>query len=385
MNTYDAIIVGAGYAGSVAARALAEKGKKVLILEQRPHIGGNAYDERDEYGVLIHTYGPHIFHTSSEKAYRFLTRFTHFNDYHHEVLANVHGTMIPVPFNLNSLAIAFPAEKAARLREKLISQYGMGSRVPILKLRESADPELQELAEYVYENIFLHYTAKQWEQKPEEVDPSVTARVPVVVSEENGYFQDPWQGMPEGGYTEMFKKMLDHENIDVRLGTPAKDVLQFADGKVLVRDDAAGELQDYDGLVIYTGEIDALFDYVHGALPYRSLRFAFEHYEEDSFQEAAVVNYTVSEDYTRISEFKKFADPAGQGTTIVKEYPQKHQKGLIPYYAILNDENRALYQQYKAIADRYPKLYLLGRLAEYQYYNMDAITARALELVEEIG
>ena len=204
---YDSIIVGCGFAGAVVARELAERGNQnVCIIEKRNHIGGNCYDLYDDEGILIHQYGPHIFHTNKKNVYDYLSRFTQWYNYKHEVVANIHGQFMPVPFNLNTLKLVYGEEKAAVLREKLISTYGLESRVPILQLKENADKDIQAIADYVYENIFLHYTLKQWGQKPEDIDPSVTARVPVLISEDNGYFQDAYQGMPLEGFTLLFEK-----------------------------------------------------------------------------------------------------------------------------------------------------------------------------------
>lgn len=376
---YDAIIVGAGYAGAVAARSLAEKGRRVLVVEQRGHIGGNAYDVPDENGVLIHLYGPHIFHTDDRRAYEFLSRFTKWRDYHHEVMAKVGGRLLPIPFNLNTLEAVYGAEGAGRREEKLVSTFGAGAHVPILKLRAHPDPEIREIAEYVYENIFLRYTMKQWGQAPEEIDPSVTARVPVVLSRDNGYFSDTWQGMPEDGYTPMFEKMLAHECITLRLHTEARECLEFKDGQIFFE----GGL--FAGDVVYTGPIDELFGGCFGKLPYRSLEFVWERYQRDEYQPCAVVNYTVDEDFTRITEFKKLTGQELPGaTTIVKEYPVQYGTGYgqIPYYAIINEGNLALYGRYRELSGQYPGLHLLGRLAEYKYYNMDAITKQALELCD---
>ena len=208
---YDCLVIGSGYAGSVAAREMAERGgRRVLVLERRGHVGGNAYDCLDEHGILIHKYGPHIFHTSERRVFDYLSRFTGWRDYQHRVVANVHGRFLPVPFNLTSLHMAFPEEKAARLEDKLLSAYSANARVTILSLRENTDPELREVADYVYENVFVHYTMKQWGQLPEEIDPATTARVPILLSRDDRYFQDPYQGMPLEGYTPMFERMHLH-------------------------------------------------------------------------------------------------------------------------------------------------------------------------------
>ena len=380
---YDCIVVGAGIAGAAAARILAEDaGKKVLVLERRSHIGGNCYDEKDAHGILIHNYGPHIFHTSLEDVYAFLSRFTDWYAFGHEVVAKVGDKLIPVPFNLNTLHMVYDKEKADRLEQKLIAAYGEGSRVPIMKLRENEDPDIREIAQYVYENVFLKYTMKQWGQKPEEISPEVTGRVPVLVSYDNRYFQDKYQGVPKGGFTPMFERMLDHENIEVRTNTDCTKVLSFEGDKIFFE----GEV--FKGDVIYTGALDELFDCRFGRLPYRSLDFHFEHLDEDSFQGHSVVNYTVSEDYTRITEFKYLTGQKDtDGTTIVKEYPFAYTgaKGEIPYYAILNEENQALYEKYRALTDGMKNFHLLGRLAEYKYYNIDAMTKNAMELAAQLS
>lgn len=377
---FDSVIIGAGVAGCVAARNLAESGRKVLVLEQRDHIGGNCYDEKDEHGILIHKYGPHIFHTKEQKAYDYLSRFTDWYAFGHEVVANVHGKLIPVPFNLNTLHMVYEQEKADALEKKLIDAFGLESRVPILKLREHEDPEIREIADYVYENIFLHYTMKQWGQTPEQIDPAVTGRVPVLISHDNRYFQEPWQGMPLHGYTLMFEKMLDHENITVEIGVDARSRVTFSEGSVSL------DGQAFTGDVIYTGPLDELFDCRFGRLPYRSLRFDFEYYDKPDYQGHSVVNYTVSEDFTRITEFKYLTGQKAEGTTIVKEYPFAYTgaEGEIPYYSIANEANQKLYEQYRGLVEHIPNVWLLGRLAEYKYYNIDAMVLKALELTDKI-
>ena len=377
---FDSVIIGAGVAGCVAARDLAESGRKVLVLEQRDHIGGNCYDEKDEHGILIHKYGPHIFHTKEQKAYDYLSRFTDWYEFGHEVVANVHGKLIPVPFNLNTLHMVYEQEKADALEKKLIDAFGLESRVPILKLREHEDPEIREIADYVYENIFLHYTMKQWGQTPEQIDPAVTGRVPVLISHDNRYFQEPWQGMPLHGYTLMFEKMLDHENITVEIGVDARSRVTFSEGSVSL------DGQAFTGDVIYTGPLDELFDCRFGRLPYRSLRFDFEYYDKPDYQGHSVVNYTVSEDFTRITEFKYLTGQKAEGTTIVKEYPFAYTgaAGEIPYYSIANEANQKLYEQYRGLVEHIPNVWLLGRLAEYKYYNIDAMVLKALELTDKI-
>ena len=379
---FDVLVVGAGYAGAVAARALAEKGKQVYVLERRGHIGGNAYDYYDEAGVLVHQYGPHIFHTNNKEVFDWLSRFTQWRDYQHRVIANIpHGEgrmTYPVPFNLTSLETAFGPEEGKRLGDKLIAAYGAEKKVTILELRQNEDPEIAALADYVYEHVFVHYTMKQWGQTPEQIDPNTTARVPVFLSRDDRYFQDTYQGMPAGSYTDMFFNMLTHPNITVELGVDALNFLDLSGEEILL----GGE--PFHGQVIYTGQADELFRFAHGPLPYRTLRFDFETLAQDDFQNGyGTVNYTVDKPYTRITEFKHLTGQKIDGvTTIVKEHSLAYtgQEGQIPYYAIINPVNNALYAQYAAQAERFPNLHLLGRLAEYKYYNMDAIAAKALEL-----
>ena len=377
MSQQYALVIGAGFAGATVARKLAEGGTKVLVVERRSHVGGNAYDCLDAEGVLIHKYGPHIFHTSHKEVYDFLSRFTGWREYEHRVVANVYGQLMPVPFNLTSLDIAFEG-RAAELSEKLLAAYGPERKVTILELRQSNDPALSDLADYVYENIFKTYTVKQWGQTPEEIDPATTARVPVFLSRDDRYFQDAYQGMPQEGYTALFQNMLEHPNIEVRLNTDATDVLTLTQvGTTLV------DGEPFKGPIIYSGAVDDLFDRRFGRLPYRTLDFVFETHPVEWYQTHGTVNYTVDQPFTRITEFKHLTGQVlPKKTTIMKEFSKAFtgEEGQIPYYAIINPENKALYGKYAALAAEYPNLHLLGRLAEYQYYNMDAIVKRALEL-----
>ena len=385
-QTFDALVVGAGYAGTVTARALAENGRRVLVLERRDHVAGNAYDRPDQAGVLIHQYGPHIFHTNDKRVFDWLSRFTQWRDYRHRVIANIpddkDGRMTyPVPFNLTSLETAFGLEEGKRLGDKLIAAYGPEKKVTILELRQNADPEISALADYVYEHVFVHYTMKQWGQKPEDIDPATTARVPVFLSRDDRYSPDAYQGMPLEGYTPMFERMLAHPNITVELGCDALERLDVSGDALKV------DGEPFAGQVIYTGQADELFKFRFGPLPYRTLNFQFETLDQDDFQGYGTVNYTVDREYTRITEFKHLTGQVlPDKTTIVKEYSKAYSGilGEIPYYAIINPANRALYEQYRGLAERFGNLHLLGRLAEYQYYNMDAIAARALDLAERL-
>lgn len=383
---YDVIIVGAGFAGSVMAERFANDNKKVLVIDKRNHIAGNMYDYKNNDGILIHKYGPHLFHTIHEEVYDYLSNFTEWFEYEHRVLGFVDDKLVPIPFNLTSLEEVYEKAEADHLKELLVKKFGMENKVPILRLKEEADEELKNLADYIYENVFLYYTMKQWGLTPEQIDPSVTNRVPVYISRDDRYFQDTYQYMPVNGYTTVFDNMLNHENITIKLNCDAKDILEFdyKNSRVLYNG------QVYDGKIIYTGPIDELFDYKYGVLPYRSLEFEFKTIDVDQYQPVGTVNYPTKEHpFTRITEFKHITNQVLDGkTTFMKEFPHPYHKdadiGNIPYYAILKEENLMMYSQYKEAASKFEDFYLLGRLAEYQYYNMDKIIQKALQLFEEI-
>ena len=362
----DWLIVGAGYTGcTLAERVASVFDESVLVIDRRDHIGGNAFDHLDDNGVLVHKYGPHLFHTNFEKVWKYLSRFTEWRPYSHHVRAQVDGITVPVPFNLNSLHALFPAKRAERLEDLLLGHFGMGAKVPILKMIEHSNPELRTLAEYVYEKVFYGYTVKQWDLTPQELSPSVTGRVPVHISRDDRYFQDTYQAMPAQGYTTMFERILDHPNIRVMLNAEYEDVVNDVTFSKLV----------------YSGAVDAFFGYTHGELPYRSLRFDFVHHPDDQYQEVGQVNYPNEFDYTRITEFKHFTGPPSRpGTTVAVEYPMQHVRGETePYYPIPRDENRDLYARYEQeMAELRGSVLFAGRLADYKYYNMDQAVARAL-------
>ena len=371
MPHYDYLIVGAGYTGVILAERLASQcDKRVLVVDRRDHIAGNAHDRRNEAGVLYHRYGPHIFHTNAPQVVEYLSRFTDWIPYEHRVVGVIDGRLVPIPFNLTSLAILFPEAEARRLGDLLVSAYGIDQKVPILKMRESPHQGVRDLAEFIYRNVFHGYTTKQWGLTPEQLSPSVTSRVPVHVSYDDRYFQDSFQKMPAAGYTAMFERMLAHPNIAVSLDTDYRDV----------RSQVA-----YDRL-IYTGAIDEFFGYELGGLPYRSLRFDFQTYRQRQHQSVGQVNYPVSHDYTRITEMGHLTQEWGQATTVAIEYPQAHRRGETePYYPIPRDENQQLHDRYLEFARREAgDVLFAGRLGDYRYYNMDQAAARALTLFEKI-
>ena len=378
---FEYIIVGSGFAGCVLAERLAsEEHARVLLIEKRNHIGGNCYDQHDEHGLLVHKYGPHLFHTSNAEVFHYLSRFTSWIEYQHRVLAVVDGQKVPLPFNLNSLHRLFPRSMAESLEQKLIGHYGFDVKVPILELRKQEDAELKFLADFIYHKVFLNYTVKQWACSPEEIAPEVTARVPIFVSRDDRYFQDKYQVIPQHGYTRLFENLIDHPNIKLMLNTDRREILQIDPDSRQIR--CFG--QPFSGHLIYTGMIDELFDYRFGELPYRSLKFQFEHVNTDFFQEITTVNYPEEYDFTRITEFKHITGQPVPGTTIVREFPQDYDRldsrRNIPYYPVFQEENLKRFQQYFEFAQKFPRLTLVGRLAEYRYFDMDDIVARALEV-----
>ena len=367
MSGYDWIVVGAGFTGAVVAERVASQlDQKVLVVDRRDHIGGNAYDLKAEHGILVHKYGPHIFHTNSEKVWHYLSRFTAWRPYEHSVLGEIDGKLVPIPFNLDSLEALFPAKEAQRLSGLLVETYGMEKSVPILKMRENGGA-LKSLADFIYAKVFENYTLKQWSLRPEELDPGVSARVPVRISRDGRYFQDVFQAMPLEGYTAMFTRILDHPNITLALSTDYKNV------------------PDGGAKVIFTGPIDEYFGYAFGALPYRSLRFDFHAKPQARVQPVGTVNYPNEHAYTRITEFKHLTGQESDSTVLVEEYPQAYEIGKNePYYPIPTPGNADKLKPYLAAARALEgKVWFAGRLGDYAYYNMDQACARALALFEK--
>ncbi len=375
------IVVGAGFSGATIARLFAESGKEVIVIDKRETIGGNAYDFYDKSDILVQPYGPHIFHTNEKKVFDFLSRFTEWEKYEHRVLAAVRkDKLVPVPFNLTSLFMLYAKDKADRIKKILIDEIGLDKKVPILQLKKHENAEIRRFGDFVYKHIFYIYTMKQWGFKPEQLGKEVMNRVPVYVSEEDRYFTDEYQFMPKQGFTELIKNILSHPRIKIKLGVDANKEISIIEDKVYFRNKVL------DGILIYTGCVDELFEYKFGVLPYRSLKFKFETLKKSSYQPAAVVNYTTSHKYTRITEFTKFTCSPKENTVIVKEYAKPFKKGKnIPYYPIPIEKNKAHYQQYKELADKCENLYLLGRLANYKYINMDIAVKNAMELFDKIN
>lgn len=374
---YQAIVIGAGLSGAVMAERMASQlGWRVLVLEQRDHLAGNCFDEQDQTGVLIHRYGPHLFHTDKPAVADYLSHFTDWHPYEHRVLSRIEGQLVPLPFNLTSIERCFTADKAQAMIAALISRFGDGARVPILTLRQEADPLLGELAEFIYQKAFVNYTSKQWGMPPEAISPEVTARVPVVVSRDDRYFTDPFQAVPKAGYNAMVEAMLAHPNIELQLSMPMNErvTLDWAQGRVLL------DGEPFSGPLIYTGMLDVLCSGSE-PLPYRSLRFEHRHLAQAQFQPVTTVNYPNEEAYTRITEFKHLTGQLHASTSIVYEYPCAYapEQGLEPYYPLFTDTAQQRYAACRAQLACFTQLIPLGRLAEYRYFDMDDAVDNALQ------
>lgn len=362
---FDWVVVGAGLSGATLAERIASQlDQRVLVVDRRHHVAGNAYDELDEHGIRVHRYGAHIFHTVSARVWRYLSCFTQWRPYVHRVRACIGDVVVPVPFNLDSLRALVPEGDARRMEALLVEHIGAGARVPVLTLLEHPVPALRELGQLVYDTVFLGYTVKQWGYRPEEIDRAVTGRVPVVVSRDDRYFRDRYQGIPLQGYTAMVERMLAHPNITVELGVDHRDV---ADERWWNR-------------MVYTGPIDEFFGHAHGPLPYRSLRFEHRRLPVDRAQPVAVVNHPTQHAYTRVIEHAHFSGQHVGRTTVTYEYPEPYLPGVNePYYPLPQPENHRRYAAYAADAAALGgRVVFAGRLAEYRYYDMDQAVAHAL-------
>jgi UDP-galactopyranose mutase len=361
-SMYDYLIVGAGFAGSVLAERLANGlGKKVLICDTRPHIGGNAYDHYNEDGILIHKYGPHIFHTNSAEIFEYLSRFTEWREYQHRVQACVDGMLVPIPINLDTINKLYGLSLNAHEVQAFFDKV----REPREQIKTSEDVVINAVGRELYEKFFKNYTKKQWDLDPSELDASVTSRVPTRTNRDDRYFTDTFQAMPKQGYTKMFEKMLENPNIHIMLNCDYNDLKDEIKYKELV----------------YTGPIDAFFGYRYGKLPYRSLEFKHETHDGEVYQPAPVVNYPNEQQYTRITEFKYLTGQKHHKTAIVYEFPRAEGD---PYYPIPKPENAELYRKYQALANARSDVHFVGRLATYKYYNMDQVVGQALTVYSKM-
>lgn len=362
MQNYDILIVGAGFSGAVCARQLAEHGRSVFLIDKRPHVGGNAYDKYDKDGVLIHPYGPHIFHTNAKRVVEWLSQFTNWRFYEHRVLASVEGQLLPIPINRSTLNSLYQQDLDQAGAETWLERV----REPRDPIRTSEDAVLNSVGRDLCEKFFRGYTRKQWGLDLSELSAGVAARIPTRTNDDDRYFTDTYQLMPADGYTTMFNRMLDHPNITVQLETDyfaLRDIVQTKH-------------------TVYTGPIDAFFDYRFGKLPYRSLSFEHQHLtDQEQIQAVGTVNFPNEHAYTRITEFKHLTGQKHPGTSIVREYPQANGD---PYYPIPRPENEELFKKYLSHACERDDVTFVGRLAQYRYYNMDQVVAAALHVSNEI-
>ncbi|HUQ90204.1 MAG TPA: UDP-galactopyranose mutase [Bryobacteraceae bacterium] len=359
---FDYLIVGAGFAGSVVAAQMARHaGKKVMLIDRRPHIGGNAYDCYDDAGLLIHKYGPHIFHTNSRDVFEYLSKFTKWRDYEHRVLASVDNKLVPIPINLDTVNQLY----GLNLESDQLERYFESVAEKPASLRTSEDAVVSRVGRDLYEKMFRGYTRKQWGLDPSQLDASVTSRIPVRTNRDDRYFTDTYQAMPLHGYTRMFENMLDHKNISIVLNTDYRDVLSYLPYRSLV----------------YSGPVDEFFDYRFGKLPYRSLEFRHKTLDVPYLQPVAVINYPNEHAYTRVTEFKYLSGQSHTKTSVVYEYPCDTGD---PYYPVPRPENAVLYKQYEQLAASRPEVHFVGRLATYKYYNMDQVVAQALTLCAKL-
>jgi UDP-galactopyranose mutase len=358
---FDYMIVGAGFAGSVLAERLAVgMGKKVILVEKRAHIGGNAYDHYDDSGILVHRYGPHIFHTNSADVFGYLSKFTEWRPYEHRVLASVDGQLVPMPINLDTVNKLYGTHMTA---QELPSFFA--SMAEKRSIKTSEDVVVSTVGRELYEKFFRGYTRKMWGMDPSELDASVTARVPTRSNRDDRYFTDTYQAMPKHGYTRMFERMLGHPNIKVLLNADYREVQKSI---------------AFDKMV-YTGPVDEYFEHRLGRLPYRSLEFHHETKNVSRFQAVGTINFPNEHAYTRVTEFKHLTGQEHDRTSIVYEVPKAEGD---PYYPVPRPENNALYAQYKEMASSTPNVHFVGRLATYKYYNMDQVVAQALSLFAKL-
>jgi len=359
---FDFLIVGAGFAGSVLAERLASRAnKKVLIIDKRDHIGGNAYDYFNKDGILVHKYGPHIFHTNSREVFDYLGQFTPWRPYEHRVLASVDGQLVPIPINQNTINKLY----GLNLCSSEVEAFLNSKAEKISPVKTSEDVVISKVGKELYEKFFKGYTQKQWDLDPSELDASVTARVPTRTNKGDRYFTDTCQAMPLYGYTKMFRKMLSHPNIKVMLNTDYKEIV---------------DIIPYQNM-IYTGPIDSFFNYCYGKLPYRSLNFKFETIEAEYFQPTGTVNYPNHQAYTRITDFKYLTGQKHPKTTVVYEFPVAEGD---PYYPVPRPENAEIYKKYQQLTSSMTNTFFVGRLATYKYYNMDQVVAQSLTLFKKL-
>lgn len=382
LDECDVLVVGCGLSGSVIARYFAEKGKKVMIWERRDHVGGNMYDFIDDHGIIVHKYGPHVFHTYDKKIKDYVEQFGKWTEFKVCCRVEMLGKLTPSPFNFQTIDDYYEKDEAERLKKKLLKFYSGREEATIVEMLTSDEEDIKKYADFLYKNDYSLYTAKQWGISPNEIDPSVLRRVPVYFSYKDGCFEDTYQMVPIKGYTEWFNNLLDHKNITLKLGQDALLRIRISDNKILI------DNHEFNGLVIYTGPIDELFECKYGSLPYRSLTFRWEYEEGKRHQPTPLVVNPAAKDYTRVTEYAYFPhERIDNGkSSYAYECPMQYERnsGMEPYYPIQTAESAEKYEEYAALADRVQNLVCAGRLAKFKYFNMDQALASALEICNRI-
>lgn len=380
-DKYDFLIIGCGITGCVIAREMANNGKKVLILDRRNHIGGNMYDYVDNHGILVQKYGPHIFHTNDERVYNYIIKYGEWLDYKLHCGAVIKNKCTPTPFNYQTIDDFYDKTNAIQLKQRIEKVFFGKKETSVLDLLNCSDPLIKEFADFLYEHDYKPYTSKQWGIDPKEIDVSVLKRVPIKFSYDNDYFNDKYQLMPLSSYTSFFNNILLHDNIKVALKVNALDLIHIKDGCFYDKND-----KKIIAKVIYTGALDELFDNVFGNLPYRSLSFKWHFSRKNSIQDMAVVAYPEKDLFTRITEYNKLPYQKTCGTSYAVEFPVKYEtdKKVEPYYPVLTDSSKYLYEKYQELADKISNLIYCGRLADFKYYNMDQSIKRALEISDRL-
>lgn len=376
----EALIVGCGLSGSVVARELAENGYKVHVLERRNHIGGNMYDHIDEHGILVHNYGPHTFHTRKKELFDYMCKYAEWDEYKLTCGAEINGICTPTPFNFKTIDDFYSKRDAEKLKEEIKKEFPGRTTATVVEVLKCKNPIVHDYAQFLFDNDYSLYSAKQWGVSPSEIDPSILKRVPLRFNYDIGYFDDEYQVMPHKGYAAFFENLLNHSNITIELNVNALEKLKIHNGELTYKDNQI----DYP--VIFSGSLDELFGYCYGKLPYRSLRFEWVHEELESRQKMPVVAYPQALDYVRIIEYKKLPIQEVKGTTYEVEYslPYKPGENNEPYYPLLTKDSKILYSRYSELVNKFNNLYVCGRLGNFKYYNMDQTLENALSLLAQI-
>ena len=376
----QALVIGCGLSGAVIARELAENDYKVKILEKRNHIGGNMYDYIDNHGILVHKYGPHTFHTKKKELYDYMCKYSEWDEYHLTCGAEINGICTPTPFNFKTIDDFYTSKEAEKLKKEIEQTFPGRDTATVVETLNCGNSVVEGYAQFLFDNDYSLYSAKQWGCKPSEIDPSILKRVPLRFNYDEGYFDDQYQVMPKVSFTHFFENLLNHANITVQLDIDGLQHIKIEDNQIIVD----GKVVDYP--VIYSGPLDELFGCCYGKLPYRSLHFEWKYEEKKSFQKYPVVAYPQAEGFVRIIEYKKLPIQYVAGTTYEVEYslPYKHGVDNEPYYPVLTEESQHCYQEYKKLAEKINNLFVCGRLGDFKYYNMDQALEKAIDTADRI-